>query len=466
MSRIAIVGGGASGVLTAAQLLRQSSRVGVPLEITVAEPGSLGAGLAYSTDDLRHRLNVRAIRMSAWPDEPADFLDWIHRNTDPDFLPAGFAPRPWYRRYLLETLEREVAAAPRARFQHVTDRIVDLHPDGGGVCIHARSSAPLRVDATVLAVGHGPPSLSWAPRELRTSQRFVADPWRGGTPLPIVRPGETVLLVGSGLTAVDMAVHYQHASTLSVSRHGLLPLAHTEFDAPPCPPPCLPAELRPSLSVARRMVFRHIHEHDRDWRTATDSLRPLINQIWASWDETSRRKFASTVGRHWERARHRVDPHIAIGLENRMRTGRLCIRAATVVGAVDRPDTISVRLSDGSTVDASLVINCTGSDPVVTGSGAGAGSAFGGNGVISAGPLGLGISTDVHGRLDSVVNLPAWTLGPPRKGQLWETTAIPEIRCQAQDVAVDVLRHLSTSPKGFRCTSRESTLPSSATAAT
>ncbi|MDT7558508.1 MAG: hypothetical protein QOI68_2978, partial [Pseudonocardiales bacterium] len=31
--------------------------------------------------------------------------------------------------------------------------------------------------------------------------------------------------------------------------------------------------------------------------------------------------------------------------------------------------------------------------------------------------------------------LPLWTLGPPRKGQLYESTAIPEVRAQAASLA-------------------------------
>ena len=53
------------------------------------------------------------------------------------------------------------------------------------------------------------------------------------------------------------------------------------------------------------------------------------------------------------------------------------------------------------------------------------------------GPLGMGLATDGSGRVraaDGTVGA-AWTLGAMRRGELWESTAIPEIRAQAVAVA-------------------------------
>jgi uncharacterized NAD(P)/FAD-binding protein YdhS len=68
---VAIVGGGCSGVLTAAQLFHHRFRG----TIAIVEPrGELGAGLAYSTPHEHHLLNVPAGRMSAFPRIPGHFL--------------------------------------------------------------------------------------------------------------------------------------------------------------------------------------------------------------------------------------------------------------------------------------------------------------------------------------------------------------------------------------------------------
>jgi uncharacterized NAD(P)/FAD-binding protein YdhS len=52
--------------------------------------------------------------------------------------------------------------------------------------------------------------------------------------------------------------------------------------------------------------------------------------------------------------------------------------------------------------------------------------------------LGIGFHTDDHGALIGADGLPSpvlFTLGPPRRGGLFETTAVPEIRTQAADLA-------------------------------
>src|SRR3954463_13441603 len=100
--RVTIVGGGASGVLTALQLL--SGTGDSELGVTVHEAsGVLGRGIAYGTSDPRHLLNVRARHMSAYADVPSDLLDWaVRAGRDPD--PLGFLPRMEFAAYLQDTL--------------------------------------------------------------------------------------------------------------------------------------------------------------------------------------------------------------------------------------------------------------------------------------------------------------------------------------------------------------------------
>ena len=53
---IAVIGGGASGVLAAIHLLRDAP---VPVRILIIEPrGELGRGIAYGTDDLGHAVTT------------------------------------------------------------------------------------------------------------------------------------------------------------------------------------------------------------------------------------------------------------------------------------------------------------------------------------------------------------------------------------------------------------------------
>jgi len=94
---VAIVGGGCSGLLVAAQLFRQ----GFGGSVAIVEPRSaLGRGLAYSTPYDDHLLNVPAGKMSALPSHPSHFLEWLRAGRIPEASPTCFAPRKVYGEYL------------------------------------------------------------------------------------------------------------------------------------------------------------------------------------------------------------------------------------------------------------------------------------------------------------------------------------------------------------------------------
>src|SRR5437763_16408704 len=65
---VAIVGGGFSGTILAAQLARRG--IG---SVLIDGSGRLGRGVAYSTTESAHLLNVPAEAMSAWSGEPEHF---------------------------------------------------------------------------------------------------------------------------------------------------------------------------------------------------------------------------------------------------------------------------------------------------------------------------------------------------------------------------------------------------------
>src|ERR1700750_1511106 len=117
---IAIIGGGGSGALTAFHLFRQEAQVRV---ILIDRRPEFGLGLAYSTPSLRHLLNVPAGKISALPDQPDHFLNWLRRNHDPAATEKTFAPRAIFGRYIQSLLkstspiEQEIATVVDVRKQ-------------------------------------------------------------------------------------------------------------------------------------------------------------------------------------------------------------------------------------------------------------------------------------------------------------------------------------------------------------
>ena len=65
-----------------------------------------------------------------------------------------------------------------------------------------------------------------------------------------------------------------------------------------------------------------------------------------------------------------------------------------------------------------------------------------GRGLATPGPLGLGLRTDDGALLDASGRRSPhlYTLGALRRGELWETTAVPEIRAQAAGIAAALTR--------------------------
>ena len=108
MTTIAIVGGGFSGTMAAVNLARLSDH---PVRVVVINSKRpLGRGTAYGTTRVEHLLNVAARNMSALPDMPSHFVDWLRSRNDFRSMPVAelremFAPRRVYGDYVRGLLE-------------------------------------------------------------------------------------------------------------------------------------------------------------------------------------------------------------------------------------------------------------------------------------------------------------------------------------------------------------------------
>jgi uncharacterized NAD(P)/FAD-binding protein YdhS len=409
-------------------------------------------------------LNVPAGKLSAWPDDPGHFVRWLQRHVACYFPETGYAPRLHYAQYLAGVLDAAAPAGGSVRLDHLRVRAADLRPAGQRLRLSLDDGTSRPVDAVVLALGHGRPSVSWAPATLRRAPQFLADPWQG-TAEPVVRGGDEVVLVGAGLTAVDMAMRWGRDGVRVhvISRHGMLPLPHATG---PSEPLAVQVDQANTLAGARHAVFDAIRAAGGDWRRAVDGLRPVTATLWRGLDDGERRRFLTTAARRWDRVRHRIDPAVHAWLEQRQTEGSLVVHAASVTDAEAQNRLVRVTFSDGALIDAAAVVNCTG---------AAAGVASSDDPLLlnllaqrfaQPHPLNMGFATDDDGRLLSADGQRpmAWTLGPLRRGQLWESTAIPEIRAQAAELAGQIVAALPN-PQARRRPRDPYGLPLSATAA-
>ena len=428
MVSIAVVGAGAAGVTVAANLLEEAERQARRIEVVLVDPGAaVGRGTAYSTADQNHLLNSPAGKLSAVTDDADHFVRWAGQHLGRSVGHGEFLSRWLFGTYLGEHL---AATADRCRsvgLRHVRDRVVHIgHRDPVLELGFALGGAE-RVNAAVLAPGVCAPGTDWAPPELRESPRFVADPWAGR----ITEDGD-VLLVGTGLTMVDIALSLDEPNRTvhAVSRHGLLPRSH-----PRRPAPASPGAV---AGMGLDALWRHVSA-GTDWRSAVDGLRPMAAEIWGGLPHADRERFLELRARYWDVLRHRMPPQVADRVRRMRAAGRLRVHTGEVTAVRAHADGLDVVLSGRETLTVGSVVNCTGpqqdmravTDPLV--------SSLLDSGLAVPGPHNLGFDTAEDGRLRSVRDAPIWTLGSTRVGNLWESTAFPEIRAQAGAVATAVL---------------------------
>lgn len=434
---VAIVGGGASGVMTALQLLAADGHP--DLCVTVHEAsGVLGRGVAYGTSDPRHLLNVRARHMSAFADVPSDLLDWaVRAGRDPD--PLGFLPRMEYAAYLQDTL----AATADHRLTISAGRVDDIERVPGGFELRTRDRVSTAA-TVVLAYGNQRPQVLPG---LAGLPGYLADPWDLGA-LRTLSGDATVVIVGTGLTAIDTAITLLEDEpgrrVVMASRHGLLPHAHIEqqstawvSDVPdgPLTADGMAAFVRGQVDAARA--------HGVDWRNVVDGLRPQTQSIWRRLDHEQRQHFLATYARDWEVRRHRMAPEVADRIRGYRRDGRLTLVGGGIAGVDTVGGLAELRLPDlRDPVLADAVVNCTGPDTDISRSDDPLLQALQRRGLVAPDPLRLGLDSTPAGQVlgaDGLVVDGLYAVGPPRKGTLWESTAIPEIRTQAAEVARAVL---------------------------
>ncbi|MGW7431727.1 FAD/NAD(P)-binding protein [Streptomyces sp. NPDC054861] len=457
-STVAVVGAGAAGALVAVQLCETAARRRIPLDLVLIDPAAeAGRGTAYATDVPEHRLNVPVGGMSCYPDDPGHFQRWLCHHGEATVTHGDFASRYRFGSYLADTLGRAIITAHgTVAVRRLRTRATSCADTADGrLVLRCDDGATLTADSVVLATGPAAGGAGWAPAELRASDRFLAHPWAPGA-LDAVGERDDVLLVGTGLTAIDLALVLDRPGRTvhALSRTGLLPQPHAVSPLPPLPPP--PDLDGMPLRLLRTAVRRHLASAFRDhgdWRPALDGLRPRITALWQGLSEDDKAAFLGRDATRWNVHRHRMAPVTAETVARARSARRLRVRAGRIVSAAPREDgRLTVTLADGQDLTVGWVVDCTGPGLRLD---AAADPLWGGllaAGLAVPGPLGIGVATDA-GRLrdtEGETGRALFTLGAPRRGELWETTAIPEIRTQARDVAEAVLAPLTPAPRANR----------------
>ncbi|CAJ3240197.1 FAD/NAD(P)-binding protein [Burkholderia pseudomallei] len=452
---VAIIGAGFCGATLATHLLRRPP-VRPMRVLLINRSGAMARGVAYGTRALGHLLNVPAGRMSAVAGDDDDFYRYAS-GRDPRVARGSFVPRRIYGDYLEARLTEAIEQAHAGiEFRSVVGSAVRIAPVDGGArgAITMDGGAVIEADRVVLSSGNEmrrDPFIAESQRKFYDSHAYVRDPWRPGA-LRGIAPDTPVLLVGSGLTMMDVVLDLRargHAAPIHVvSRHGLMPLAHREMDAPPSYDDRLAARMLARADV--RHYVRAVRDAIRrggDWRDVIGSLRAATPALWRQLPSDERRRFLRHVRPYWDVHRHRCAPEPAARLQAEFERGGVAAVAGRVTGYSEHPNGVGVTVRRrGAAVDEHLevgaVVNCTGPAPDFS---ARAGSLLGNlyaDGLIVPDAIGMGFEIADDGAvLDRDGSPSAWLryVGPLLQARDWEATAVPELRQYVQRLADTLL---------------------------
>jgi uncharacterized NAD(P)/FAD-binding protein YdhS len=447
---IAIVGGGFSGAILADQLLRQGNRT---IRVLLIErDGCPGRGVAYGTHCVEHLLNVRVQNMSARVSDPLHFLRWAQEHYSSQVQPNDYLPRRVYGKYVESTLCETIEENP-GQFEWRRDEVLSIARAEDSAELVLRSGSRVLADRVVLALGNFPPGDLKFHGRSEHCRRYVANPWATNAFDEIATQG-SVLLVGSGLTSVDVAISLRARGFTGkihmLSRHGLLPQVHRPTPpAAACWDHSVTGNVRNILRLIRAEVTK-AKSQNGDWRAAIDSIRPYAQSIWQSLPIQERGRFLRHLRSFWDVSRHRVAPQIGRFLETEMAEGRLEVHAGRVTRYEEEIDTAKVsyhRRKDGQlrTLFTDYVVNCTGPDADCRRVNSPLLKDLLNQELVRPDDLFLGLDTAENGALLNTRGVASdflYALGPLRKGNLWESTAVPEIRVQAHELAAQLLSQL------------------------
>ena len=421
---VAVVGGGFSGAMLAARLAERGLACSL-----IDRTGTFGPGLAYSTPFEGHLLNVRSDRMSAVEGKPGDFVDWLRDNCPQHADPDGFAPRRLYGEYLQHRLNAVRLAHP-GRIELITGEVASI----GSESVRLSDGREVGARAVVLATGNPPPKTAG-----KGSRRIITDPW-ALTALERIGPEDEVIIVGTGLTMVDMVLWLdatgRKGRITALSRRGLTPRVHgAAHDHPEAPTAALmTGPLSGRLREARRLTS------GGGWRGVMEGLRPVTAGLWFRSDAKTRARWLRHLRPWWDVHRHRIPAHVDAAIKQLQAGGRLSLTPGRIerIEAGDDGVALHWRARDGSArppITSQWLIDCTGpghaaledplTGPLITARRA------------RLDPMGTGLDLDAEGRLlaaDGSADAGLFALGPPARAAFWETTAVPDIRKRIEDL--------------------------------
>jgi len=386
--RVAIVGFGASGIISFYNLVKKHEGENL-LEIEIFDRNiGINKGMAYATKNINHLLNVRAKNMSALQDEPEHFVNWLKKNGY-EFGAQDFAPRAIYNIYLDDIIARAFAIADSKKISykfihHDVEKIARekdyfiIENEAYNYCLLCVGGEMINLEKNFWHINF---------------QKYL--------------PNKEIHILGSGLTALDAVTSFVDAGydgkIFLHSRSTRLPqenLVHKIHDAKA--PLSLEDCALPMSEIFKK--FTSSCKNSTDWRAVFDAMRATSSQFWQGLSVDKKRRFLRHCLRLWNVHRHRAPSKQYQKIQDLIASGKVILTKEKIVG--DFIDCRGFDFARKSPLIANLIENK----------------------IAVFDEVNLGISA-----LDKKFII----IGANNFGNLFETTAVPELRKQGFEVEIN-----------------------------
>jgi len=458
---ITIIGAGFSGLMTAIHLIRSQRD---DIQIVMVSPQScFGKGVAYNTYSKHHLLNVVVGKMSCFPEQPEHFLEWIgtkepFQNLEKNLLATIYAPRELYGKYLEETWKQVLHDDKPQNMEivHAEAIKIEKHLEEQKYQIHLSNNQTLVSDYVVLATGNDlPKNPSIKNNAFFKSPLYFQNPWLKAC-VNEAESLDSVLLVGNGLTMVDVVLGLLEnnfkGNIYSLSPNGfqILPHRHNGVAYTKMLPEIAPPFHITKLFSVFRKHISFVRQFGISAEPVIDSVRGISQKIWQELSIQDKQIFMRHIRHLWGVARHRLPTYIYDQMQQLQRNKNLHIIKGKLLDLEQEQNQIKVRYWDKKEKKESYIwvhriVNCTGPNTDISKSNNPLITSLFEERLIDKDDLALGIKTDTNGVIynqDHQVDNRFFALGGLLKGLLWESTAVPELRLQAKNLAQFMLENI------------------------
>lgn len=423
LAKVAIVGRGFTGIMTAIALLKGFHR---PFHLVMFDPQPKidgGEGVSQSATTV---LNSRVRELSVDPEVRDDFRQWLEADDEwcdrlhpvAVSVEHSFVPGEIFSAYVYQRFSEALRARTDVVVQVCPESVtaIDRHP-GSGLSVFFGDQQRTLFDAVFLATGYGLRDGADEPSALSAVRNAV--------------------VIGGGIHAVDRALRLltagEAAHVTLISASGFLPQSHTRSAVGPVTSDRpLPGTLRGAFRFLREAANTADAEGS-GWQGIMNGFRLRARDLWQGLTPEERSRFRRHVKAIYDSHRNRLPPDHYKRLHEAIASGAITVRKAKV----ERVATNGVLLSAAAGLEvlpADRTIDCrfrsTDLDSPLFRS-------LLHTGLARRDEIDLGILVDRYGRALIAPDLfhGLFAMGPLGLGSLPDIDLVPEIVAQTHTAA-------------------------------